>query len=157
MKSSNWRKFLKEFAKPTLQSNQGFSLIEILIALTLMGIAGTFVAGKIFDQLHEGRAKAAKIQMQSLSQRLKEFRRHCGYCPTTDQGLEGLVSKPTSGRECKRYAPNGYIDGEVPLDPWDNDYKYTSNGKTFEMLSYGGDGEEGGEGEDADIPMKTKK
>ena len=66
MKSSNWRKFLKEFAKPTLQSNQGFSLIEILIALTLMGIAGTFVAGKIFDQLHEGRAKAAKIQMQSL-------------------------------------------------------------------------------------------
>lgn len=157
MKTSNWRKFLKEFAKPSLQSNQGFSLIEILIALTLMGIAGTFVAGKIFDQLHEGRVKAAKIQMQSLSQRLKEFRRHCGYYPTTDQGLEALVSKPTSGRECKRYAPNGYIDGSVPLDPWDNDYKYTSNGKIVTMLSFGGDGEEGGEGEDADIPMNSKK
>ena len=157
MKFKNLLKVLKKSLKLALKNNQAFSLIEILIALTLMGIAGTFVAGKIFDQLHEGRLKATKIQMQSLSQRLKEFRRHCGYYPTSDQGLEALVSKPTSGRECKRYAPNGYIDGDVPLDPWDNDYVYTSNGKKFDIISYGSDGAEGGEGEDADISLNAPK
>ena len=122
-----------------------------------MGIAGTFVAGKVFEQLHEGKVKSARIQMQGLAQRLQEFRRHCGYYPTSEQGLQALVEKPSGGRECKRYQPGGYIDGEVPLDPWDAEYVYISDGKTINMISYGNDNAEGGEGEDADIPLKEKK
>jgi general secretion pathway protein G len=141
-----------------LACKNGFSLIEILVALTLMAVAGAFVTGKIFDQLHEGKANASKIQMQSLAQRLKEFRRHCGFYPSTEMGLEALISKPTSGRECKSYAPNGYIDSDsVPLDPWDNDYNYISDQKTFNIISFAADGLEGGEDKDKDIPHKNKK
>ncbi|MEI8348484.1 MAG: type II secretion system major pseudopilin GspG [Pseudomonadota bacterium] len=135
----------------------GFSLIEILIALTLLGLAGTFVAGKVFDMLHEGRVKAAKIQMNSLAERMKEFRRHCNFYPTTDQGLEALVTKPTGGRECKNYNPSGYLENNVvPKDPWDNDYVYESDGSTFNMHSFGDDGTEGGEGKGADIYLYEK-
>jgi general secretion pathway protein G len=129
------------------------SLIEILIALTLMGIAGTFVAGKVYENLQDGQVQAAKIQIKSLSDRLKEFRRDCNFLPLTDQGLEALVEKPTGGRECKRYAPTGYIEGgKVPVDPWDGEYIYESgDGKTFTITSLGADNAEGGEGADADI------
>ncbi len=147
---------LKKFNK-ALRSQSGFSLMEILISLTLMGIAGSFVAGKVFQQLHEGNVKSAKIQMQGLAQRLQEFRRHCGHYPTTDQGLDALVNKPTGSRECKRYQPGGYLDGEVPLDPWDAEYVYVSDGKTFNIISYGNDNAEGGEDNEADIYLKEKK
>jgi general secretion pathway protein G len=135
-----------------LKSQSGMSLIEILIALTLLGLAGTFVAGKVTESLAEGQVQTAKIQIRSLGERLKEFRRDCNFIPTTDQGLEALVEKPTGGRECKRYAPGGYIDGgKVPKDPWDGEYIYESDGKTFTITSYGADNAEGGEGSDADI------
>lgn len=140
-----------------LNNQNGFSLIEILVALTLLAMAGTFVAGKIFQSLHEGKVSAAKIQMQGLSERLKEFRRHCSFYPTSEQGLESLVQKP-SGRECRRYAPGGYIEGDiVPMDPWENDFIYQSDGKKFNIISYGNDLVEGGEGEDADIPLYGSK
>ena len=151
---------LDQFLKVLNQSSKsqrGFSLIEILVALTLLGLAGTFVAGKIFDQLHEGRVKSAKIQMNSFKARLQEFRRKCGTYPTTDQGLEALISKPSTGRECKNYPPNGFIEGDsIPLDPWDNDYDYKSDGKTFDIISFGNDGLEGGEDQDTDISLNKK-
>ena len=130
----------------------GFSLIEILVALTLLGIAGAFVAGRIFDQLHEGQVRSAKIQMQSFQARLQDFRRRCGFYPTTDQGLEALIAKPTTGRECRNYPPSGFIDGgQIPNDPWDHPYIYESDGREFNILSYGADNAPGGEGQDADI------
>lgn len=139
-----------------LASQSGMSLIEILIALTLMGIAGTFVAGKVYENLQEGQVQSAKIQIKSLADRLKEFRRDCNFLPTTDQGLDALIEKPTGGRECKRYSPSGYIEGgKIPVDPWDKEYNYTSDGKTFDITSYGADNEEGGEGADADISLSN--
>ncbi|MFY7992236.1 MAG: type II secretion system major pseudopilin GspG [Bacteriovoracaceae bacterium] len=138
-----------------IKNQQGLSLIEILIALTLLALAGTFVGGQVFDNLQEGKVQTAKIQIKSISDRLKEFRRDCGYFPTSDQGLDALLEKPTGGRECKRYAPSGYIEGgKVPLDPWDGEYVYESDGKTFTIISYGNDNAEGGEGFDADINSK---
>ena len=86
----------KRDARRVLASQRGMSLVEILVALTLLGLGGTFIAGKIFQQLHEGKVKAAKIQMGQLSERLQEFRRHCGFYPSADQGLDALVTKPTS-------------------------------------------------------------
>jgi general secretion pathway protein G len=138
-----------------IKNQQGLSLIEILIALTLLALAGTFVGGQVFDNLQEGKVQTAKIQIKSISDRLKEFRRDCGYFPTSDQGLDALLEKPTGGRECKRYAPSGYIEGgKVPLDPWDNEFIYESDGKTFTIISLGADNAEGGEGSDADINSK---
>jgi general secretion pathway protein G len=138
-----------------LRSEAGMSLIEILIALTLLALAGTFVGGRVFEQLQEGKVSSAKIQIKSIADRLKEFRRDCNYLPTTDQGLDALVNKPEGGRECKRYAPGGYIEGgKVPVDPWDNEFVYESDGKTFNIISLGADNAEGGEGSDADINYK---
>ena len=141
--------------KKIIKNNNGMSLIEILIALTLMGIAGTFVAGKVYENLQEGQVSATKIQIRALADRLTEFRRDCNYLPTSDMGLDALVNKPEGGRECKRYAPGGYIEGgKVPLDPWDNEFIYESDGKTFEIKSLGADNAEGGEESDADISSK---
>ena len=142
--------------KMIMKSQAGMSLIEILIALTLLALAGTFVGGKVFEQLQEGKVQSAKIQIKSLSERLKEFRRDCNFLPTTDMGLDALIDKPTGGRECKRYAPGGYIEGgKVPQDPWDSEFIYESDGKTFEIKSLGADNAEGGEGSDADLSSKN--
>jgi len=147
----------KECLKVT-SSQSGFSLIEILIALALLAGAGTFVAGKIFDQLYEGQVESTKIQMSSLADRLKEFRRHCGSYPTTEQGLNALIEKPAGGRDCKRYNPGGYIEGgQLPKDPWDEDFIYESDGRKFNMFSLGQDRAEGGEDKDADIYLYDKK
>lgn len=138
-----------------LKSQNGMSLVEILIALTLMALAGTFVGGKVYDQLQEGKVQSAKIQIKSIGDRLKEFRRDCNFLPTSDMGLDALINKPEGGRECKRYAPGGYIEGgKVPVDPWDSEYIYESDGKTFEIKSFGADNAEGGEGVDADLSSK---
>lgn len=140
-----------------VQKTAGFSLLEILIALTLLGLAGTFVAGKIFDNLHEGQVSSTKIQMSNLSERLKEFRRHCGQYPNSEQGLKALVSKPSGTPECTRYNPDGYIEGGIlPKDPWDEEFLYESDGKTFNIYSLGPDKAEGGDGKDADIFLHEK-
>ena len=134
-----------------LASQRGMSLVEILIALTLLAVAGTFVTLNVFDNLTEGQIKSTKIQVGNLGKILKEYRRKCGLYPTTDQGLDALVSAPTGGKECRKYPPNGFLDGKIPLDPWDNEFIYESDGRTYTIISYGPDGEEGGEGTDADI------
>jgi general secretion pathway protein G len=135
-----------------LKSQAGMSLMEILIALTLLGIAGTFVATAVFDRLQEGRVESAKIQVQRLGEILKDYRRKCGAYPSSDQGLDALISKPGTGKECKRYPPNGFVeDGKIPMDPWDNEFIYESNGRKYNIISLGADGEEGGDDYDADI------
>lgn len=140
-------------AQKILKSQAGMSLIEILISLTLLALAGTFVGGKVFERLQEGKVQSAKIQIQSLSERLKEFRRDCNFLPTTEMGLDALKEKPT-GRDCKRYAPGGYIEGKIPTDPWDQEFIYESDGKVFSIKSLGADNAEEGEGFDADIDSK---
>lgn len=146
------------FLNTVTKNQKGFSLIEILIALTLLALAGTFVVGKFFDSLYEGQVSSTKIQMSNLEARMKEFRRKCGFYPTSEQGLDALVNKPTSGRECKDYPATGFIDGDsVPKDPWDNDFIFESDGKTFNIYSYGQDREAGGEGSDADIYLRENK
>lgn len=140
-----------------LKSQRGFSLVEILVSLTLIGIAGTFVVGKIINSLNEGKVSAANIQMSGFAAQLKDFKRKCNFYPDTSQGLEALLEKP-SGRECKNYPPGGFIEGEdIPLDPWDSDYTYESDGKKFSIKSLGGDNEEGGEDYDADLFYPKKK
>lgn len=137
----------------------GFSLIEILIALTLLGLVGTFVTVNVLKKLEEGKVESAKIQMSNFSSALKEFKRKCGFYPTTDQGLDALLSKPT-GRECKNYPPDGFLSDEatdIPDDPWDEPYFYESDGRKYQIYTYGPDRQEGGEGIEADIYHPPKK
>lgn len=139
-----------------LKSQKGMSLVEILIALTLLAVAGTFVVGQVFQNLNEGQVQSTKIQIQSFGKILKEYRRKCGRYPTTEQGLEALIAAPTAGTLCKRYPPNGFIDANnIPKDPWDMDFIYESDGRNYEIISTGADQLEGGEEEfDKDISSK---
>lgn len=147
----------KEFQstfKKSLKDQKGFSLIEILVALTLLGIAGTFVVGKIFEQLDEGKIKATEIQISNLMANVKEFRRKCNFYPPEADGLNALIQKP-SGKECKNYPPEGFLDGGViPQDPWEMEFLYKLNGGRPEIISAGLDQEY--ETED-DISSNKKK
>lgn len=143
-------------AENETNSESGFSLIEILVALTLLGIAGTFVAGKIFEKLEEGQIQAAKIQMESLEAQLKEFRRKCGFYPPQTDGLNALLEKP-SGRDCKNYPPEGFLeDGVIPLDPWDMEYVYKLDGTKPYILSSGPDQEMETEDDISSRPEKRR-
>lgn len=147
-------KFIKResIATKTLKSQAGLSLVEILIALTLLALAGTFVVSNVIESLREGEINSAKIQISKLGEILTDYKRKCGIYPTSEQGLDALIGAPTTGRECKRYPPNGFIQGgKIPQDPWGYEFVYESDGRTYKIISYGPDGIEGGEGTDADI------
>lgn len=139
--------------KMILASQRGMSLIEILIALTLLAVGGTMVTTTVLDRLDEGNKTATVTQIRNLGTILLDYKRKCGLYPTSDQGLDALIEKPTGGKECKRYPSNGFIEGgKVPKDAWDQDFFYESDGRKYTIISYGKDYEEGGEGEyDADI------
>jgi general secretion pathway protein G len=138
--------------KVLLQNQRGFSLIEILIVMSLIAIAGTFVMNKLFDRMAEGNIKAAQIQINGFKGLLEDYRRYCSQYPTSDQGLEALVSKPTTAPDCPNYPASGFLTGnKVPMDPWGTPYAYESDGKTVVITSYGANRKEGGEGYDKDI------
>lgn len=130
----------------------GFTLLELMIVIVILGILGAVVAPRLMDEPDKARVTQAKLQMENFSTAVKRFYLDNGFYPTTDQGLEALVEKPVSGRSPKNYPENGYIS-KIPQDPWGNDYIYTAPaGKApFEIMSYGADGAEGGEGYNADI------
>ena len=138
-----------------MKNAAGFSLIEILVALTLLALTGSFVANKIFDIKVEGEIEVAKTQMSNLKGVLQNYRRKCGSYPTTEQGLNALLAAPTIEPKCKSYPPDGFIeDGKIPLDPWDEEYFYQSDGRKLSLYTYGPDRSEGGENYDQDIHLK---
>ncbi len=143
---------LKNNVKTMLRSQVGMSLVEILIAITLLGVVGTLVVSNVMDSLREGETETTKLQIKNLGKILLDYKRKCLSYPDSDQGLEALTAAPTSGRLCKRYPPNGFIqDGKIPDDPWGTPYEYESDGRKYTIISLGVDGLEGGEGWDADI------
>ncbi|MCO5141529.1 MAG: type II secretion system major pseudopilin GspG [Oligoflexia bacterium] len=137
-----------------ITNQQGFSLIEILIVIALIAVAGTFVTNQLINRLDEGNRSAAGIQINQFKQLLEDYRRYCSIYPTEQQGLDALVAKPTSGPECPNYPAAGFIQGgKLPIDPWGGAYVYLSpdDGKSYTILSYGTDKKEGGEGSAKDI------
>ena len=132
--------------------DEGFTLLELMIVIVILGILGAVVAPRLMDEPDKARVTQAKLQIENFSTAIKKFYLDNGFYPSTDQGLEALVEKPISGRSARNYPENGYI-AKIPQDPWGNDYIYTAPGRNspFEIVSYGADGSEGGEGFDADI------
>ena len=124
----------------------GFTLIEILVVMAIIGMLAVMVAPSIFNQQAGAQRDAALSQISALEAALDTYRLDVGQYPDS---LEGLVENDSG-----RAAWNGpYLRREVPLDPWGNEYVYDSDGRGFALVSYGPDGERGGEGDDADIGL----
>ena len=135
-------------------NNQGFTLIELLVVMLILGLLIGIVGPKLIGRGDDAKVNAAKIQIESLSSALKMYKLDTGRYPTTEQGLEALVSPPTTGDVPKKWRKGGYVEkGKIPKDPWDNDYVYLSPGAhgDFDLFSYGADGVSGGEDYDKDV------
>jgi len=138
-------------ASARISTKSGFSLIEMLIVIALMALVGTFVATNVMRKFDLAKVDAARIQIKQLGVILDDFRRVCGFYPTTEQGLDALIKAP-AGRECKNYDPEGFIkDKKVPKDPWNNDFIYESDGTKYVLKSLGRDGKVSGSDTDSDI------
>ncbi len=138
-----------------LSAQKGFTLIELMVVIVILGILATFIMPRIMGRPEEARRMAAKAQIRSLESALKLFKLDNGFYPTTEQGLEALVTPPATGQVTDHFREGGYLEkGRVPNDPWRRPYVYISPGihnPDFDLKSLGSDGEEGGEGADADV------
>ncbi len=131
---------------------RGFTLIEIMVVIVILGVLAALVVPKIMSRPDEARAVAARHDISALSQALKLYKLDNGSYPSTEQGLKSLVQKPTVAPVPGNWKTGGYLD-KLPQDPWGRDFQYLNPGVKGEVdvFSYGADGVAGGEGADADI------
>lgn len=128
---------------------RGFTLIELLIVLVILSLLAALVGPALVERLKPAKRTVAQSQIEEFMAALDNFYVDVGRYPTTEEGLDALRNKPTSAHKW-----NGpYLKKEIPLDPWGNPYVYHSPGKNggFDIVSYGADGKEGGEGDNADV------
>jgi general secretion pathway protein G len=133
---------------------KGFTLIELMIVIVIIGILATLLIPRIMERPEEARRIKAKMDIKTIESALKLYKIDSGTYPTTEQGLEALVKKPETSPLPKKWREGGYLEGSVPNDPWGNPFYYTSpgsDGRDYEIISYGNDGQPGGTGRDADI------
>ena len=129
---------------------RGMTLIEILVVLTLIGIVMGIVGGNYLGQGEKAKQKAAKIEIEQIGQTLDLFKLEVGRYPTTQEGLQALITAPTG---VSNWNGPYWKKNTLPKDPWTNEYKYASPGQhgAYDIWSYGADGKEGGEGTNKDI------
>ncbi|ALK99297.1 secretion system protein G [Massilia sp. WF1] len=130
----------------------GFTLVEIMVVVVIIGILGMLVVPKLLGRTGEARVTAARTDIATLMQALKLYKLDNQRYPTTEQGLQALVQKPTTGPAANGWKEGGYVE-KLPKDPWGNNYQYLSPGLHGEVdvFSLGADGQPGGAGEDADV------
>ena len=137
---------------------RGFTLIELMIVIVIIGILATLLVPRIMDRPEEARRIKAKTDIKTIESAFKLYKLDNGSYPTTEQGLQALIKKPDTPPVPKKWKEGGYLESaNVPKDPWDNPYYYSSpatDGKDYEIITYGSDGEPGGTGKNADISSK---
>jgi general secretion pathway protein G len=132
----------------------GFTLVEILVVLVIIGVLAALVAPRLITRVDESKVTAARIQIKNFETALKVFKADNGFYPTTEQGLMALVVPPLTGQIPENYKPSGYLAKKsLPSDPWGNSYIYISPGELgdYDIVSYGADGLPDGEKYNADI------
>jgi len=135
-------------------NQRGFTLIELMVVIVILGILAGLIIPRIMGRPEEARRMKARVQIESIETALKLYKLDNGSYPTTEQGLQALVEAPTVGQLPKAWREGGYLEkGKVPKDPWDNEFIYLSPGvnSDFDLISYGADGEPGGEDINKDI------
>jgi general secretion pathway protein G len=135
--------------------NDGFTLLEIMVVVLIIGMLMALIAPRIFSRFGQAKGDIAKMGVTQLSQQLELYKLDNGQYPTSEQGLDALVHEPTSEPRPRRYPPGGYVNPDSLKDPWQNPYKYDRPGKnnpgSYDLYSYGDDGQPGGDGLNADI------
>lgn len=137
----------------TSTSQEGFTLIEMIVVIFILGLLATYVAPKIIGKTDDAKIVKAKADIRSIETALDIYKLDNGSYPSTEQGLVALVERPSSGN-VSRWNEGGYLKKrKISKDPWGNDYIYVSPGSNgdLDLSSYGGDGIPGGEGNDKDI------
>ena len=132
-----------------VRRQQGFTLMELLVVLAILGLLMSLVGPTVLNQLGGAKTKTAGIQIRDLEQALEIYKLDTGRFPTTDQGMVALMKKPSGS-----IGWNGpYLKADVPLDPWKREYhyKYPGDRGELDIFTYGQDGSPGGEGEDSDV------
>jgi len=127
----------------------GFSLIELLIVMIILGLLASLVGPRLFRHVDDARMSTARSQIELLGTALDSYRLDVGTYPTTEQGLQALRNEPSEVRNW-----NGpYLARDIPKDPWGNEYRYRYPGEhgDYDLWSYGADGQPGGEGDSAEI------
>ncbi len=135
-------------------SEKGFSLIELMVVIVILGILAVAIVPRIMDRPDQAKQVQAKIGIESISTALKLYKLDNGSYPTTEQGIGALIEKPETGNVPRNWRSGGYLEkGKVPKDPWGNPYIYLSPGVhgDFDIVSYGADGVAGGEDKFKDI------
>lgn len=132
-----------------MRASRGFTLLELLVVMVIIGLLAGLVAPRYFEQVGKSNVKIARAQIVSLGQALDQYRLDVGAYPTTEEGLDALVNKPQSATRWS----GPYLQKAVPVDPWDRPYQYRSPGEhgDYDLYSLGKDGRGGGTGENVTI------
>lgn len=139
-------------APPQIHVDRGFTLLELLVVMVIIGLLASFVAPRFFDQVGKSEIKTTRAQLDAFDKALAAYRLDTGHYPTSEQNLKALVERPAD--EPKWSGP--YLAKALPPDPWGRAYAYRQpgdNGRDYELVSFGKDGQRGGSGEAADISV----
>lgn len=140
------------------RKQRGFTLIEIMVVMVILGLLVAVVAPNILGRGEEARIGVAKTQLRNVNNALDLYKLDNFNYPSTEQGLDALVNEPSGSPAAKNWNKDGYLPN-VPVDPWGNEYQYVSPGSEgpFDLYSFGPDGKEGGSDEGADISINDLK
>jgi len=141
---------------PTPRRQGGFTLLEMLVVMVIIGLLAGLVGPRIFGKVDSSKVQTAQVQIKMIESALQIMRLDIGTLPEGEQALQWLVREPEDPTVRATWK-GPYLDGQIPVDPWNNPYKIVtpgSNGKSFSVISFGADGRSGGEGLNADIVAK---
>ena len=138
--------------KKRQQKRRGFTLVEVLVVVVILGLLAALVVPRVVGRGEEAKRTAAAVQIREIEQALEMYRLDSSLYPSTAQGIEALVSKPSIPPEPRKYREGGYLR-KLPVDPWGSPFVYRRPGDhgEYDLFSLGADGEEGGDGPGKDI------